>query len=290
MKVNAIWDLRICKDLMESSDISNELDALLDAVHCAHADHACMNYCDDLFDEIINNKSFSDWLFDKNGDPRIVAQKRELSALIYKGISVSKSEYDTMICETQDKKETSKLMCSFHISKEDVAFVFDIASYLSAKRWFLSNHTKKTDFLKDAKICFNNLFFNERVDQSLSTLCTDFKIVRPYIVKHLEILDDFRSRNFEPSDISLGFVKLSQKISSLYAIECSPQASRKSIDEVTFIFKDFTNKEHSVCCELHTKLKWYNLDKQNQDRIYFHPGGLDIADGKLLIGHIGKHL
>ena len=54
MKVNAIWDLRICKDLMESSDISNELDALLDAVHCAHADHACINYCDDLFFNQLN--------------------------------------------------------------------------------------------------------------------------------------------------------------------------------------------------------------------------------------------
>ena len=134
------------------------------------------------------------------------------------------------------------------------------------------------------------MFFNDNINQSINTLCTDFKIVRPHIVKNLEFLDDFRARNFQPSDISLGFIKLSEKISSLYPIECSPQASRASIHKVTFDFKDFTNKEHSVCCELHTKLKWYNMDKQNQDRIYFHPGGLDIADGKLLIGHIGRHL
>ena len=77
MKVNAIWDLRICKDLMESSDLSNELDALLDAVHCAHADHACMNYCDDLFYQVINDEYFSDWLYDKNSDPEIISQKRD---------------------------------------------------------------------------------------------------------------------------------------------------------------------------------------------------------------------
>lgn len=36
MKVNAIWDIRICKDLMESSNLGDELDALLDAVYCVY--------------------------------------------------------------------------------------------------------------------------------------------------------------------------------------------------------------------------------------------------------------
>lgn len=290
MKVNAIWDLRICKDLMESSDISNELDALLDAVHCAHADHACMNYCDDLFYQVINDEYFFDWLYDKNSDPEIISQKRELSILLSKGVAISKSEYDTLIRTMQDKKEKDNLLCSFHRSQEDVTFVFDIESYLSAKRWFLSNYTKKDDFLEDAKICFENLFFNDNINQSINTLCTDFKIVRPHIVKHLEVLDDFRAKNFQPSDISIGFRELSKKIISLYSIECSPQAGRESIDNVTFVFKDYANNKRSICCELHTKLKWHDMDKQNQDRIYFHPGGLDFADGKLLIGYIGRHL
>ena len=49
MKVNAIWDIRICKDLMESSNLGDELDALLDAVHCVYTDDAFTNYSDDLF-------------------------------------------------------------------------------------------------------------------------------------------------------------------------------------------------------------------------------------------------
>ena len=290
MKINAIWDIRICKDLMESSNLGEELDALLDAVQCAYADDAFVNYSDDLFYQIINDEYFSVWLYDKNSDPEIADQKRELSKLINKGVSVSKSEYDTLTTAMEDKSETNKLICSFRISRDDIMFVYDMVSYLSAKRWFLTNYTKKDDFLEDAKICFDNLFFNDDINQSINTLCTDFKIVRPHIVKHLAFLDDFRARNFQLSDISLGFIKLSERISSLYPIECSPQASRKSIPQVTFVFKDFANNDRKVCCELHTKLKWHNMDKQNQDRIYFHPGEVDVADGKLLIGHIGKHL
>ena len=290
MKINAIWDFRICKDLMESSNLKDELDSLLDAIHCVDIDDACMNYCDDLFYQTIDDNSFSDWLYDKSDDPVVRAQKRELSKLIYKSVSIPKDEYDTLICEMQDKKEKSKLICSFHKSCEDVAFVFDIESYLSAKRWFLSNCTNKDDFLEDAKMCFDNLFFNDDINQYVNTLCTDFKIVRPHIVRHLEALDDFRSRNFQPSDISMGFRELSKRIIGLYSIECSPQASRDSINDVTFIFKDYANNKRSICCELHTKLKWHDMDKQNQDRIYFHPGGLDFADGKLLIGYIGRHL
>ena len=48
-----------------------------------------------------------------------------------------------------------------------------------------------------------------------------------------------------------------------------------------------------VLCELHAKLCYddsndgkYHTDK----RIYFHKGRVDIEGGKILIGHIGRHL
>lgn len=42
-----------------------------------------------------------------------------------------------------------------------------------------------------------------------------------------------------------------------------------------------------MICELHTKFKRFNIDRDNQDRIYFFPGKEGILDGKAIVKYIG---
>ena len=74
-------------------------------------------------------------------------------------------------------------------------------------------------------------------------------------------------------------------------IACSPQAGR---DKVQILKETYFNtksgQEETVICELHTKFRKFNIDKNKQDRIYFFPGKTGIKEGKVIVKHIGKHL
>jgi hypothetical protein len=65
--------------------------------------------------------------------------------------------------------------------------------------------------------------------------------------------------------------------------------------KLTFSFENDNGNLENVCCEAHLKLCYndnypcdasYSTDR----RIYFHSGKDKIQNGKILIGHIGKHL
>jgi hypothetical protein len=59
---------------------------------------------------------------------------------------------------------------------------------------------------------------------------------------------------------------------------------------LTFYFINKNKQDVLVYCELHLKLLYDDNRKVKQNRIYFHEGIDDVEEGKILIGHIGKHL
>jgi hypothetical protein len=62
--------------------------------------------------------------------------------------------------------------------------------------------------------------------------------------------------------------------------------------DFTFSFTNNSGADENVCCEPHLKLCYSDKDKSysNDRRIYFHEGKANIQNGRILIGHIGKHL
>ena len=71
-------------------------------------------------------------------------------------------------------------------------------------------------------------------------------------------------------------------------IECSPQGDKKRIKVFMREFvNERTGKKENINCELHTKFKRFNIDKDKQDRIYFAPAREGICSGKVILIHIG---
>lgn len=74
-------------------------------------------------------------------------------------------------------------------------------------------------------------------------------------------------------------------------IDCSPQAARKKVQVLKETqMNEITGQEETVICELHTKFKTFNVDREKQDRIYFFPGKPGILGGRIIVKHIGTHL
>ena len=46
----------------------------------------------------------------------------------------------------------------------------------------------------------------------------------------------------------------------------------------------------TVVCELHTKFKIFNTDRNHRDRIYFYPGKPGIRGGRIIVKYIGTHV
>ena len=78
--------------------------------------------------------------------------------------------------------------------------------------------------------------------------------------------------------------------------EASNQGNIKAKPLLTFSFVYFVKNEsqnEKICCEPHLKLcKSDNIGDNTYhfNRIYFHEGKKHIAEGRILIGHIGEHL
>jgi hypothetical protein len=75
----------------------------------------------------------------------------------------------------------------------------------------------------------------------------------------------------------------------------SPERKPSRKEKFTFDFINDKGIMERVCCEPHLKLcRTDNYPKDGSystdRRIYFHEGKPDIQNGKILIGHIGRHL
>lgn len=296
MIIKAVWDYRITEKLITTDKLEYDINNLLDTIECAKMDNADIYFCDELLCKNINGIDFSTWLYDKNSYPEYADAKRELYRYMMKSNRVGNDEYFRLwsLFENNSievEENTKSLVISFYISADNTLYVFSPQRYYSAKQWYLSKYVNRDEFVVEAKGCFLNLFFHENVISSINTLNTDFRIVKPYIIEHLQALDAYQRIYSLKGNSSGSFREIANEIEELYSIACSPQADRNSVKNLKYDFKNNSTKRiENLCCELHTKLKWHDMDRSKQDRIYFHPGKLEIENGRILIVHIGTHL
>lgn len=289
MNSRGILDFRLATDIENSENIEKTLCAILDTLECMRGNGTSMCYADALYDQIISEREFSNWLYDFKSQPELSTLKKELAKRIQKSSSISIEEYTCLISDVDQGVCQDELAMSVHCSTQSVLYVATPTRYWQAKQWYLSAHVNHQNFSSDIKECFPNLYFHEHVTSSLHTLNAEFSVERPHIVKHLQALNDFKPQFSALSTEGADHRRTCAAFQAYSHIECSPQSDRRAAQRLNYMFTSCTGEEIVVCCELHTKLKWDGMDRENQDRIYFHPGRPEIADGKVLIVHIGTH-
>ena len=217
--------------------------------------------------------------------------KKELIHKIEKSASIEKDEYGEYLRKVEEEDCADGLTVSIHTGTASVLYVAELARLWAAKQWYLSKYVNRDSFPIEAQDCFPNLFFHEHVKVSMDTLNADFNRERPYIVEHLQALDHFVEEFSRLRAEGHSFPQMCRAFEDFYQhrIECSAQSSRDSARKLDYSFVDDQKNSISLRCEMHTKLKWPDMDKQHQDRIYFHPGKPEIESGKVLIVHIGTH-
>ena len=290
MNSYGILDFHITNDIEESKNLEKTLYDILDTLECMQVNGTCLFYADVLYDQSIFEKHFSDWLYDLNSQPELSTFKKELSKRIHRCSVMNTEDHNRFINNIDNEICEDILAMVVSCSNKSILYVATPTRYWQAKQWYLSTYTKRHDFASDIKDCFPNLYFHKNVDSSLHTLNADFIIERPHIVEHLRALNDFSPRFTELNAEGSDYRRTCSEFQAHSHIECSPQSNRSSARKLNFSFITCTGDEVIICCELHTKLKWNGMDREHQDRIYFHPGKTEVAEGKVLIAHIGSHI
>lgn len=283
MKTIAIWKNEIVSALAQSEDPKELLTGLCDLFDCFKEHEVELiksDQCDsdDFSNFLLNNSE----LKEQCGDELILLQKffckaKEVDSDVYE----KKKELIL-----QNKREKSLLMM-IDSSKCCNQCVSNKTEYFSAREYQMKYLVKEDEFYDCAVVSFNNLYFHEKVRSSIKTLTVRFKIIQELIGEHLSCLNRQYSllRNTQ-----LGFQKLADEFHIRTRIECSPMKGRDKVEKLYFTFVDITGRKQRLLCELHTKLKYFNMDKDHQNRIYFYPPVQDIAGEKVLVAYIGKHL
>lgn len=290
MNSQGVLNFCLAEDFSNSNNLEETLRILLDTLECMQDNKTVLCYAMEIYNQMISNTSFSNWLYDFNTQPELSTFKKELSKRMNRSNVISLEDYNKLSHNIDQENCEDKLLMSACCRTNNILYVSSPIRYWEAKQWYLARYVRHQDFYSAIIECFPNLYFHERVAASLNTLNADFTTERPYIVQHLAALNNFKPHFDALVCAGAGYRRLCSEFYTFSQIECSPQSDRQAAQRLNYNFIDSNGRETFVCCELHTKLKWRNMDHSNQDRIYFHPGKPEIADGKILIAHIGTHL
>jgi hypothetical protein len=170
--------------------------------------------------------------------------------------------------------------------------VYNFRGWLDFRRHFLQLYPgTATYFIEECVKYFPNLIFHARNKTTIGSILDDCS---KKIIYHLTALNDnFRTSQQQGLNRTQVLARFSAENNLDETASLEGDASRKPA--FTFIFNDDHNMPVKVCCEPHLKLCYndnYPGDNHysNNRRLYFHEGLPEIAQGKILIGHIGAHL
>lgn len=175
---------------------------------------------------------------------------------------------------------------------ESRTYIQNVYEWCLFKRKFLEdNDVTEADFIDLAFYVFPRLYFHQRNKNTINKIFTKYK---KKIIAALSILNDHLDEcigNFST------LKEITDKLNTFLpqGIDSSPESSASRRDLCTFNFLNEKGETENICCELHLKLHFDDMERKptrNQPyaRIYFHNGKNSIQDKKILIGHIGDHL
>ncbi len=193
------------------------------------------------------------------------------------------------ILETQ---ETHGLLALFETNPEvkKEYIVYNQRNWLNFHRYFLAKYAlNESHFIDECAKYFPNLYFHERNKDTIKPIFND---CIKKIVAHLsELNDKFNLAKTEPYSRQ-ETMKIFNSIANLdWNASIEGNIKKKNVMTFEFLLNDNSNATKDMYCELHLKLTLDDKGSYDQNRrIYFHEGDKTIQKGKILVGHIGKHL
>lgn len=228
-----------------------------------------------------------EWLYSKN-PVELNDIKRELRKRIEKVKCVSDNDFNKFMDIVGKCDKTKTLVLLFN--EENIYYICTIKEYYVGIRSYLAME-KKDEFCKDLQECFPDIYFSEGIETTINTLNRKFEDIRDEIVEHLTQINNYKTQFGVLLGEHKSFQEIAQAFTNDTGIECSPQAGRGRVQVLKEKYVNIkSGKEEIITCELHTKFKKYNIDREKQDRIYFFPGKQGVMEGKVIVKHIGMHL
>ncbi|PKD17142.1 hypothetical protein APR41_06830 [Salegentibacter salinarum] len=205
-----------------------------------------------------------------------------------KKTSITTDEVIEILLNEQSENELHGLMCLFEVEGIDPKFlVYNKNNWLSFHRYFLQQFLLTPEvFFSECKKYFPNLIFHPNILTSLKKILRDSYET---IIKHLIYLNDILPICIEENKTRQDVLKQFNSSCDLDS-NASPEGNIERKSDLTFDFQNNEGINENIYCELHLKLVFNDNRKVEQNRIYFHEGKYEIGGGKILIGHIGRHL
>jgi hypothetical protein len=248
--------------------------------------------------DIFDNISISDFLYDPQRTRGIF--DRDAVKALRKIIAENNETSYTIdyivkdLLPNHDENTCYGLICFNKIEtvQEDYLIVYNLQNWFVFRRSFLGRYPGDSGYyIDECKKYFVNLFFHERNKDTIRILFADCP---QKIVCHLSALNDILPKVLK-EEKQLQVVLKRFTAAACLDEEASLEGNIAKKENLTFSFENDKGNFEGVYCEAHLKL-CYN-DNYPRDtsystnrRIYFHPGRHNIQNGKILIGHIGKHL
>ncbi len=212
---------------------------------------------------------------------RKIVDKSEQTNLTSEEISILLTEHS--------ENQVFGLLC---LHKTDFAeekyLVYDTHNWLDFHRYFLGIYPKNTSFFfSECQKYFPALFLHQRNKETINKIFPDFT---QKIIYHLTCLND-HFREIRKTHYFLPDALKTFSIVCKLDENASLEGDAKRKKDLTFDFLNTNHELEKVCCDPHLKLCRNDREQEYfYHRIYFHEGKENIANGKILIGHIGEHL
>lgn len=276
-----LWEKEIEKDFAKASE--NQLDDFLELVRFVQKNGIQNLICKSTLDKA----ELWEWLYSKD-QIELNDIKRELSRRLERAECKEEGKYEEFFGKIGKLLAIKVLLLSF--KGESVYYISTIAEYYISIRNYLALE-KKDDFCNDLQECFPNIFFVEGIETTVNTLNRKFEDMRKEIIEHLVRINDYYRKFSDMLENHKSYREIAKQFIIDTGIDCSPQAGREKVQALKETrINEVTGQEETVVCELHTKFKTFNIDKEKQDRIYFFPGKQGILGGRIIVKHIGTHL
>ncbi len=276
-----LWEKEIEKELRQAEE--GQLDDFLDLVRFFQVNDIRCEICESTLDR----PELWEWLYSK--EPiELNDIKRELARRLEKTRCRAEKEFDELLLTTGKRSAVKVLILS--MGRKSVYYISTIPQYYEGLRKYLLME-KKDEFCSDLPECFPNIFFADGIDTTINTLNRKFEEIQEEIVDHLTHINDYHANFYRMLKENRSFQEIAQQFAMDTGIECSPQAGR---DKVKILKEsqrnEITGEMETVVCELHTKFKIFNTDRNHRDRIYFYPGKPGIRGGRIIVKYIGTHV
>jgi hypothetical protein len=137
-------------------------------------------------------------------------------------------------------------------------------------------------YMAHAPLAFPTICFAPGLANQFSKFARAYSAIRPDVTRHLAALEDrfqaiLRKHKGETHKVAAEF-------SATCRVDASPESPNTHKNKAAMEQRRVTIDGWRVLCEWHTKLE------PHRDRIYFHPGSSDVANGRLVVGIFHQHL